>query len=425
MLNDSFFSRVIALQFNVKPGAPADNMAEVRALLEQSESAAGSLAVLPELWATGFDYPHCVELAQQTPALLRELQEIAAVSGLVIAGSMLEVPEGEGKEKKPWNTFFIVDASGVVGKYRKQHLFGFWNEDRFFAAGDRPEPITTAHGVVGPLVCYDLRFSTLAACHAFAGARILVVSAQWPKSRLDHWQILLQARAVENQAFVVGCNSCGQGGEIVFGGHSMVIGPDGRVLAEAGEQNEVVSCELPHGAAETLRSRFCSVAERPWPTHDRDKICSLDDLLITIQQIRNKGSRVAFTNGCFDLLHSGHVSYLEHARRTADLLIIGLNSDASVRRLKGESRPVNSEQDRARVLAALGCVDFVTIFNEDTPHDLITALLPDVLVKGADWAEDEIVGALEVKAAGGRVERVLFEYQCSTTGLIEKIQYLN
>ncbi len=423
MLNDSFFSRVITLQFNVKPGAPADNIAEVRALLDQSEAAAGSLVVLPELWATGFDYPRCIELAQQTPALLLELQKIAVASGLMIAGSMLELPEGERKEKKPWNTFFIVDAKGVVGKYRKQHLFGFWNEDRFFTAGDRPEPIATAHGVVGPLVCYDLRFPALARGHAFAGADILVVSAQWPKSRLDHWQILLQARAVENQAFVVGCNSCGLGGKIEFGGHSMVIGPDGRILAEAGEENEVVSCELPTGAVRDLRRRFCTVAERPWPGHDRDKICSLNELLVKIQQIRNQGSRVAFTNGCFDLLHSGHVSYLEHARRTADLLIIGLNSDASVRRLKGESRPVNSEQDRARVLAALGCVDFVTMFDEDTPHDLITSILPDVLVKGADWGEDEIVGAVEVKAAGGRVERVVFEHQCSTTALIEKIRY--
>ncbi len=421
-MNDSFFSQVFALQLNVKPGLPADNLAEVQSLLGQSGAAAHSLVVLPELWATGFDYPRCVELARQTPALLRELQQIAATSELVIAGSLLELPEDEGEQKKPWNTLFIVDASGVVGRYRKQHLFGFWNEDRFFAAGERPEPIATAHGLIGPLVCYDLRFPALARGHAFAGAGILLISAQWPKSRLDHWRILLQARAIENQAFVVGCNSCGQAGKIEFGGHSMVIAPDGRILTEAGEQNEVVSCELPVGAVGDLRSRFCTVAERPWPGHDKDKLCGLDELLVKIEKIRAQGSRVAFTNGCFDLLHSGHVSYLEYARRTADLLIIGLNSDASVRRLKGESRPVNCEQDRARVLAALGCVDFVTVFDEDTPRNLITALLPDVLVKGADWAEDEIVGAVEVKAAGGRVERIVFEHQCSTTALIEKIQ---
>lgn len=422
-MSGASFSRVIALQLNVKPGALTDNLARARALLVQSGAAAGCLVVLPELWATGFDYPRCVELAGRTPALLEELRQLAAASGLVIGGSLLELPEGKGKEKKPWNTFFIVDANGVVGKYRKQHLFGFWHEDRFFAAGDRPVPITTAHGAVGPLVCYDLRFPELAAGHTFAGAQLLLVSAQWPKSRLDHWRILLQARAVENQAFVVGCNSCGPGGEIEFGGHSMVVGPDGHILAEGGQEEEVVSCALPHGAVETLRSRFCTVAERPWPGHDRDKICALSELLVKIKRIRSLGGRVAFTNGCFDLLHSGHVSYLEHARRTADLLIIGLNSDASVRRLKGDSRPVNSEQDRARVLAALGCVDFVTIFDEDTPRDLITALLPDVLVKGADWAEDEIAGAVEVKAAGGRVERVVFEHQCSTTALIEKIRY--
>lgn len=413
------FSRAVILQFAVSLGAVEDNLATVKSLLAGQSPAGNTLVVLPELWATGFDYLHCRELAAKTPGLLLELQKTAAEHGVVIAGSLLE-PQANGGN--PWNTLFVVDGTGVLDRYRKQHLFGLWKEDQFFAAGDRPEPIATGSGDLGALVCYDLRFPELAANQTFAGAQVLVVSAQWPKTRLDHWRVLLRARAIENQAFVVAANCCGTSGKAEFAGHSMVVAPDGKIVAEAGAEQEVLGCDFPHGAVETLRSHFCSVAERPWLTHDKDKVCEFAELLVKLKKIRNQGSRVAFTNGCFDLLHSGHVSYLEHARRTADLLVVGLNSDRSVRALKGESRPVNSEQERARVLAALGCVDFVVIFDKDTPHDLIKAILPDVLVKGADWPEDQIVGAAQVKAAGGRVERVVFEHQCSTTGLIEKIQ---
>ena len=146
------------------------------------------------------------------------------------------------------------------------------------------------------------------------------------------------------------------------------------------------------------------------------------DLLVELGMIRHHQSRVAFTNGCFDILHAGHVSYLEHARRTADCLVVGLNSDTSVRALKGAGRPVNGENDRARVLAALGCVDYVVLFDQETPQQLIATLVPDVLVKGADWPEDQIVGAAEVKAAGGKVVRIPFEHDRSTTALINAIR---
>jgi rfaE bifunctional protein nucleotidyltransferase chain/domain len=420
-MTTDLFSWAAALQFEVTIGKPEINLSTVKRLHNTSALKTGTLVVLPELWATGFDYLQCRQMAEQTPALLQELRNLADSSGLVIAGSLLE-PTSEAEGGKPYNTLFVVDGSGVVGRYRKQHLFTYWKEDQAFSAGDRPGPVATEKGEIGPLVCYDLRFPDLARKHAFAGAQVLVVSAQWPASRLDHWRTLLRARAIENQIFVVACNSCGPAGKIEFAGHSMVVAPDGRTLAEAGAGEEVLSCGLDREALAELRGRFCSVGERPWLSHDFDKVCSLEQLRARVAKIRDQGSRVAFTNGCFDLLHSGHVSYLEHARRTADVLIVGLNSDRSVRALKGEGRPVNNEKDRARVLAALGCVDFVTIFDEDTPRNLITGILPDVLIKGADWPEDEIVGAPEVKAAGGRVERVAFENQCSTTALIDKIQ---
>ena len=419
-MRDTLYTRVVLLQFEVSLGQVEDNLATVKSLLGEQAAREKSLVVLPELWATGFDYPCCRELAAKTPSLLGELQTVAAENRVVIAGSLLEPEEHGGA---PWNTLFVVDGSGVVGKYRKQHLFGLWKENQFFTAGDRPEPIETGFGVLGGLVCYDLRFPELARDQVIQGAQVMVVSAQWPKIRLDHWRVLLRARAIENQVFVVAANCSGTCGKAEFAGHSMVVAPDGEILAEAGAGRQVVHCELPPDAVEILRDRFCSVGERPWLTHDREKVHLLAELSTRVEKIRAQGSRVAFTNGCFDLLHSGHVSYLEQARHSADFLVVGLNSDRSVRALKGESRPVNSELERARVLAALGCVDYVVIFDEDTPLNLIKIILPDVLVKGADWPEEQIVGAAEVKEAGGRVERIAFEHQCSTTGLIEKIKH--
>ncbi|HDK43566.1 MAG TPA: D-glycero-beta-D-manno-heptose 1-phosphate adenylyltransferase, partial [Desulfobacteraceae bacterium] len=193
----------------------------------------------------------------------------------------------------------------------------------------------------------------------------------------------------------------------------MIVAPDGTVLAEAGDREETGAAALPEADLQRLRSRFCNVGERPRPLQDEDKLVSLPQLREHLQTIRDQGSKVAFTNGCFDILHSGHVAYLEQARQTADCLVVALNSDLSVRKIKGDGRPINSEADRARVLAALGCVDFVVIFAEPTPIGLIAALKPNVLVKGADWPEDLIVGGDEVKDAGGRVARIAFEHQVS------------
>ena len=135
-----------------------------------------------------------------------------------------------------------------------------------------------------------------------------------------------------------------------------------------------------------------------------------------------RAARVVFTNGVFDLLHRGHVEYLYAARALGDLLIVGLNSDASVRALKGPSRPINSEADRAIVLAGLGCVDAVTIFSEETPAALIDALVPDVLVKGGDYTPDQVVGRQTVEAAGGRLVLIPFVAGHSTTSMLDRIQ---
>lgn len=151
------------------------------------------------------------------------------------------------------------------------------------------------------------------------------------------------------------------------------------------------------------------------------KILSRDELIRERERLRGERKRVVFTNGCFDLLHPGHVRYLKEARAIGDVLIVALNSDRSVRALKGEGRPILSEEERAEVMAALESVDYVTIFDEETPRELIAALLPDVLVKGGDWAIEHIVGREEVEQAGGKVLSLPFVKGSSTSDIIQRI----
>ncbi|HEY4326243.1 MAG TPA: D-glycero-beta-D-manno-heptose 1-phosphate adenylyltransferase [Mucilaginibacter sp.] len=152
------------------------------------------------------------------------------------------------------------------------------------------------------------------------------------------------------------------------------------------------------------------------------KIHDLVFLKTTIANWQMEGEKVVFTNGVFDLLHIGHITYLAKSAELGDKLVIGLNSDSSVKRIKGESRPVNDQNNRAALLASLFFVDAVVVFEEDTPLNLITALMPDVLVKGADYAVENIVGAKEVIANGGEVKTINFVEGYSSTAIIEKIR---
>jgi len=149
---------------------------------------------------------------------------------------------------------------------------------------------------------------------------------------------------------------------------------------------------------------------------------SLADLARERLVWRAAGTRTVLTNGCFDLLHPGHVALLEAARREGDLLVVALNSDGSVRALKGQGRPVVPEQERAETLLALEAVDRVVLYEETTPIEVVRALLPDVLVKGADWAADEVVGRVEVEAAGGRLVRVALVPGRSTSAVVDRIR---
>jgi len=151
------------------------------------------------------------------------------------------------------------------------------------------------------------------------------------------------------------------------------------------------------------------------------KILELTDLVQELNILRQSGKKLVFTNGCFDILHVGHVRYLAAARSEGDILVVGLNSDHSTRTIKDQNRPIVRQDQRAEVLSGLWCVDYITIFDEPDPLKLITAIKPDVLVKGADWQEQDIIGADVVKAGGGKVVRVAVVPDASTSRIIERI----
>ncbi len=148
---------------------------------------------------------------------------------------------------------------------------------------------------------------------------------------------------------------------------------------------------------------------------------SLDALVAVRATLREQHKKVVFTNGCYDILHRGHVEYLTRAKALGDILIVAVNADASVRRLKGEHRPIVQEEDRAFIIASLAAVDYACLFGEDTPFDIISALVPDVLVKGADWKVEDIVGKDIVEGAGGVVRTIEFVPSRSTTNVIDEI----
>ena len=154
----------------------------------------------------------------------------------------------------------------------------------------------------------------------------------------------------------------------------------------------------------------------------REKIKSLAEIILVRERLRRDGKSLVFTNGCFDILHVGHVRYLCEARAMGEFLLVAVNSDRSVIEVKGPARPVVPEDERAEILAALSSVDYVTIFDEPTPRQIIDAVVPDVLVKGSDWSPDEIVGRETVEQAGGIVKTVTITQGVSTTGIISKIR---
>lgn len=421
--------RLLVYQFSPVRGAIQANWEKVKTAVESGAGEWADIVLLPELWATGPMKVGDRSLSERTPELLFMLGVLADALGVFIAGSL---PEAETEQSdrecgsRLFNTSYIVGPGGLVHAYRKIHLFEPMGEHKVFCPGSEPSvawiPVAGAELGAGSAICFDLRFPELFRHIACEGADLVLVSALWPWARRRHFEVLLESRAIENQCIVAGANACGEVGGVRFGGGSRVIGPKGNVLAGADDGETMIRVELELDQTEAFRKEFLTARPpRNWWPRSSVKIVELSNLYTISRRRRRSGQKMVFTNGCFDILHAGHISYLESARHEGDFLVVGLNSDNSVRDIKGPSRPIMPQSMRAEILAGLAAVDYVVLFDEPTPAHLIESLIPDVLVKGADWAEEEIVGADTVKKAGGKVVRIPFEHGVSTTGIVERI----
>ena len=249
-----------AIQFTVQQGDLDANLAYVRQALARVADQGAQLAVLPEMWSSGFAYKNLTELAQRTAAVVAELQELSARHKLVIIGSQPE-PADDGRA---YNTAHVIDNGSISARYRKLHLFSLLGEDKAFKGGDGWCLAETSLGKVGVIICYDLRFPELSRRLALEGARVICVPAQWPKPRQEHWRTLLRARAIENQLYVVSANACGPIGKLEFFGMSMVIDPKGEVLADAGDLQTEIVVPLSWEAMDAWRAQIpCFNDRRP------------------------------------------------------------------------------------------------------------------------------------------------------------------
>jgi predicted amidohydrolase len=214
------------VQFDIRNGDIPSNKKTVRESIERLAGQGADICLLPELWSCGFDPSAMKNFAQKTPGILEELSKTALQYRMMIAGSMPEL-----HREHLYNTLFLLNGNGeIAGTYRKIHLFPPLKENACFTSGEAPIVCRTAIGPIGLMICYDLRFPELCRSLALQGARIVLVSAQWPEARIDHWDLLLRARAIENQVFIVACNRVGRDGDLIFNGHSQIISPWGNVL---------------------------------------------------------------------------------------------------------------------------------------------------------------------------------------------------
>ncbi len=250
--------RAALIQFDIRLGDVDWNLAMAKKHIARLAQQGARLVLLPEMWTTGFANERIKELSESTPIVLQDLSEVSRRLSLTIIGSLPEkVSEGV------YNTAYVVDTDGsVAGVYRKVHLFSPTSEDRYFQPGREAVVATTSLGPIGLMICYDLRFPELCRSLALRGAKIVAVMAQWPALRVAHWNVLLQARAIENQLFILAVNRCGQDGDLVYAGHSRIISPWGEVMARAAKRPATLSAMLDLRLIEQTRNQIPCLKER-------------------------------------------------------------------------------------------------------------------------------------------------------------------
>ncbi len=251
------------VQFDVCLGETDHNLAVAKRLITSLAGKGVCLVLLPEMWSTGFINNSLDELSGTTPRILEELMQLTKEMQLTIIGSLPEKrPEGI------YNTAYVVDRGAVCGKYRKVHLFTPTSEDKYFKSGRNAVVVNTSLGRIGLMICYDLRFPELCRALALKGAEIIAVVAQWPAVRVSHWDLLLRARAVENQVFVLGANRSGKDDELIYAGHSRLVSPYGEVLARAARRSATISAAIDLSVLEQTRKQIPCFKQRVPEAYD-------------------------------------------------------------------------------------------------------------------------------------------------------------
>ena len=251
--------KAAAIQFNLKLGNVDTNLDSALIGIEQAAAQGAQIAVLPEMWSSGYDYRRLGDLAERTPEVIERLCAASRATGLILVGSL---PEKQGDILH--NMATVIESGEVKGVYRKLHMFSTMGEDRFLSPGDSTLVVDTAIGRIGVAICYDLRFPELFRKMALDGAELICVPAEWPKPRQEHWRTLLRARAIENQLFIAAANCCGIQGKLDFFGMSLLISARGEVLAEAGEYDTVLTATFEQQEMATYREQIrCFVDRRP------------------------------------------------------------------------------------------------------------------------------------------------------------------
>ncbi|MFH2093374.1 MAG: carbon-nitrogen family hydrolase [Pseudomonadota bacterium] len=246
------------IQFDVRKGQIQANMDTLFNYLERLAVVGVSLAVLPEMFSCSFDNENLSRHAKETEAIIEQLSEFAKEKHMALTGSL---PVDKGK--KIYNTMIFIDMDGTVKKnYQKLHLFRLTGEHHYYAAGDHIGIVDTGFGRVGLMICYDLRFPELARSLFLQGAQMILVSAQWPRPRENHWQVLIKARAIENQLFVIGSNRTGTDDSLVFPGMSMIVDPLGNMVANAGEKQGVDVAQINLDLVEKARGSIPCMTDR-------------------------------------------------------------------------------------------------------------------------------------------------------------------
>ncbi len=249
-----------AVQFDVECGRIDANLEKISGYLERLASEKVSLAVLPEMFSCSFDNENLKEHSGSTQKIIETLSNLSLKHKMAIAGSLPELEDG-----KIFNTMVFIDVDGKLkGRYRKLHLFRLTGEHLYYTAGNEIITVDSVLGRIGLMTCYDLRFPELARALFLKGAKLIVISAQWPEPRKEHWEALIRARAIENQLFMVCSNRTGKEAGLVFPGMSMIVDPMGKILANAGGNDSCVFAEIDLGAVQNMRTLIpCATDRRP------------------------------------------------------------------------------------------------------------------------------------------------------------------